>query len=95
VRFDAAASGTLKLDNSAAFTGVVSGFGGQDHLDLVDVAPSATVSYAANADGLGGVLTVSDGVRTANIALAGQYDPTGFHVANDHLGGSVIGYWLV
>ena len=95
VTFDAAASGTLKLDASAAFTGVISGFSNLDHLDLADIASTATVSYAASADGSGGVLTVSDGTHSANLALVGQYDPARFHVGDDHLGGSLVGYWLV
>jgi hypothetical protein len=95
VAFDAAASGTLKLDSSAAFTGVISGFGESDHIDLADIAGGATASYLANAAGSGGVLTVSDGTHTANLALSGQYDPAGFHLASDTLGGVLVGYWLV
>src|ERR1700686_1037441 len=44
------ATGTLKLDNAPSFTGVISGFGAGDHLDLSDIAfgTTATVSYSAN-----------------------------------------------
>jgi hypothetical protein len=94
VAFDANASGTLKLDQSSAFTGVISGFGALDHLDLVDIAAGATASYAADADGSGGVLTVSDGTHSAAIALAGRYDPSGFHLGDDHQGGLLVGYWV-
>ncbi len=42
-----AATGTLKLDNSANFTGTVSNFGGGNQLDLSDIgfAAGASMSY--------------------------------------------------
>ena len=57
IRFDASAAGTLKLDHSADFNGVVFGFDGNDILDFADIAMgSATLSYAANAQDTGGTL---------------------------------------
>jgi hypothetical protein len=77
--FDFGAAGTLKLDHSTDFTGTVSGFGAGDHLDLLDMvfANGATLNYAANQNGTGGTLSVSDGAHTANIVVLGQYDPAG------------------
>jgi len=91
--FAADASGMLKLDNSAGYTGTVTGFDGNDSIDLADVqAANATLSFAANADASGGTLTVSDGSHTANILLHGQYDPAAFHLAADSGFGVVVTY---
>ena len=74
---------------------MVSGFGGLTHLDLADIAAGGTVSYAANADGSGGVLTVTRREHSANLALTGHYDPNGFHVGADPLGRALVDYWIV
>jgi hypothetical protein len=94
VTLDAAATGTLKLGDSFDFSGVVSGFNGDDHLDLLDVAFGAatTASYVANQAGTGGTLSVTDGVHTANIALLGQYDPAAFQTEADGTTGTLISY---
>jgi hypothetical protein len=39
---------------------------------------------------LGGTLTVTDGVDTANIALIGQYTASEFALSNDGHGGTLI-----
>jgi hypothetical protein len=72
----------------------VSGFNGDDHLDLLDVAFGAgtTASYAANQAGTGGTLSVTDGVHTANIAFLGQYDAAGFQTEADKNTGTLISY---
>ena len=81
------------LDNSAGFTGTVTGFAANDQIDLADIqASSAVLSFAANGSGNGGTLTVNDGTHTANIALMGTYDPASFHLAPDHALGVVITY---
>ena len=94
VALDAQATGTIVLHDSFDFSGVVSGFNGDDHLDLLDVAFGAgtTASYVANQVGTGGTLSVTDGVHTANIALLGQYDPTGFQTEADKNTGTLISY---
>jgi hypothetical protein len=82
--FDAGATGTLKLDHAADFGGILSGFDHDDVLDLAGIlGASATLSYAENAQGTGGVLSVTDGSHTANIAFSGQYAASDFHVAAD------------
>ena len=83
--FAADATGTLKLDQSSGFTGTISGFGADDALDLADIAfdSNTTLGYSANADGTGGMLTVSDGTHNASIALLGQYVAAGFQVGSD------------
>jgi hypothetical protein len=92
--FDATAAGTLKLDDVFDFSGRISGFNQDDHLDLLDIAHGAgtTVSYTANADGIGGILSVSDGSHTATIGLVGQYDASGFTADSDGLGGTLVSY---
>ena len=92
VSFTAGLNGTLQLDQSQGFTGTVAGFGGQDQLDLGDIAfgANSTIGYAANADNSGGTLTVSDGVNTANIALLGQYMASSFATTSDGHGGTMI-----
>ena len=94
VTFDAGATGTLKLVNSFDFSGIVSGFNADDHMDLVDVAFGAgtSVSYAANQEGTGGTLSVTDGVHTANVALLGQYSADGFTAEADATSGTLLSY---
>ena len=92
--FTAGATGTLKLDQAESFTGSVSGFGAGDALDLTDIASGAnlTVGYAANADGTGGTLSISDGAHSASIALLGQFAASGFQVGSDAGSGTMVTY---
>src|SRR5207302_8414813 len=94
VALDAAATGTIVLHDSFDFSGVVSGFNGDDHVDLLDVAFGAgtTASYVANQAGTGGTLSVTDGIHTANITLLGQYDAAGFQTEADKTTGTLISY---
>jgi len=50
------------------------------------------MSYAANQQGTGGTLTVSDGTHTANINILGQNTADGFQAADDHHNGTLISY---
>ena len=88
------ASGTLQLDQSASFTGTISGFGDQNQLDLTDIAfsPNTTLGYSAisNSNNSGGNFTVSDGLHTANIALLGSYIASSFVTTSDGHGGTLI-----
>ena len=90
----AGASGTLQLDQSASFTGTISGFGSQDQLDLTDIAfsPNTTLGYSANSNSnnSGGNLMVSDSVHTASIALFGNYMASLFVTSSDGHGGTLI-----
>jgi hypothetical protein len=94
VTLDAGATGKIVLHDSFDFSGLVSGFNGDDHLDLLDVAFGAgtSVSYLANQEGNGGTLTVSDGAHTANISLLGQYSADGFTAAADDTFGTLLSY---
>ena len=93
VSFTGGGMGTLALDQSRSFTGTVAGFGGQDQIDLGDIAYSdvtTTLDYWMNADNSGGTLTVSDGTHTANLGLLGQYAASSFAMTSDGHGGTLI-----
>ena len=84
ITFDSTAEGTLVIDESADFRGMISGFDGNDTIDLTDILGSAaTATYTENAQGTGGILTVTDGSHTANIAFTGQYQTSDFHLGVD------------
>src|SRR5215470_14456246 len=93
VTFASGGGGTLQLDASVSFGGLVAGFGLPDHLDLGDIAfgSGTHVSFTEAGDNLSGTLTVTDGVHTANITLLGQYVAGQFTSANDGRGGTLIG----
>jgi hypothetical protein len=84
-------SGTLLLDSSWSFRGEVAGFGGQDRIDLADVAfgDQTTLGYARSS-AAAGTLTVSDGIHAARIALLGNYVASSFAAANDGHGGTLL-----
>jgi hypothetical protein len=97
VAFAAGSSGTLVLDQSFDFSGVVSGLTASNHLDLLDIsfAKGATLNYTTSADGSGGTLSVTDGTHTTNIALQGDFNPAGFQAQADHGTGTLISYHLL
>ena len=75
VTFNAGASGTLKLADAFDFSGIVSGFNQDDHIDLLAMAfwPIQTAGSVKNQAGTGGTLSVTDGAPRVNIALLGHY----------------------
>jgi hypothetical protein len=91
--FATGAAGTLKLDQSAASGGVISGFAAGDSIDLTDLAYASNLalSYADNGSG-GGTLTVSNGAQVVDLALLGQYAAAGFRAQSDPGGGTLITY---
>jgi len=94
VKFNAGASGTLKLADSFDFSGIVSGFNQNDHIDLLDMSFGAgtTAGYVENQAGTGGTLSVTDGAHTVNIALLGHYSAGDFTVAADHTTGTLLSF---
>jgi hypothetical protein len=86
----ASTTGTLKLDNSASFAGTVAGMSGQDTLDLTDINFASVGTPTFKGTSTGGVLTVSDGSHTANIALLGNYIASTFTVSSDGHGGTYV-----
>jgi large repetitive protein len=87
----AGATGTLKIDNSAGFSGQISGqLATGDVIDLADITsgPAATIGYSGNNSP--GTLTVSDGTHTASIALLGNYSLANFTASSDGHGGTSV-----
>jgi autotransporter passenger strand-loop-strand repeat protein len=87
-----AGGGTLQLDGSVSFGGVVAGFAVPDRLDLRDIAfgVGTMVSFTEANNGTSGTLTVMDGTHTANITLLGSYTPSQFSVSSDGNGGTAV-----
>ncbi|KRP98785.1 hypothetical protein AOQ73_20595 [Bradyrhizobium pachyrhizi] len=83
-------TGTLKLDNSASFTGTVAGMSGSDTIDFANInfANVQTPTFSGNASG--GTLTVTDGTVTASIALLGNYMASTFTASSDGHGGTSV-----
>ncbi len=81
-------TGTLKLGDAQAFAGLVSGPCGADAIDLSGFAygTSATATYLGNA--AGGTLTVTDGTKTARVALSGNYLSSSWTLSSDGKGGN-------
>ena len=91
--FATSGGGTLQLDASISFGGLVAGFGLPDNLDLRDIAyvsGTTTLSFTEASNNTSGTLTVSDGTHTANIALLGQYVVGQFNIASDGHGGTMV-----
>ena len=92
VSFADANAQTLQFDGVHQFTGTVTGMGLGDSLDFKAFDGAATLSYAANADGLGGVLTVVEGVDTIHVDLEGTYTEQAFTTSYDLEHGLVVKY---
>jgi hypothetical protein len=88
----AGSTGTLWLNQPSTFTGTVSGFKGQDVIDLPGIAFGAdtTLGYLPNSKGTGGTLSVADGALSAKIALLGNYIASSFALASDNHGGAMV-----
>jgi autotransporter passenger strand-loop-strand repeat protein len=78
----------------AALSAEFAGFAASDRFDLASFAfdKSETLSFVENSLKTRGTLTVSDGAMKATITVFGQYVAAGFHIATDHVAGSVITY---
>jgi hypothetical protein len=62
-----------------------------DSLDLTDLAfGSAHLSYSQGSNA--GTLTLSDGTHTALVSITGTFPGTGFHLASDGHGGTLVTY---
>ena len=87
----AGSTGTLKLDNSSTFIGTVAGMTGQDTIDLMDINFATAQTPVFSGDNTHGTLTVTDGTRTADLALLGNYLASSWTVSNDgHDGTNVV-----
>jgi hypothetical protein len=71
-------NGILKLLDPASFAGTVAGMTGQDTVDLANINPTKVQVPNYSGTASSGTLTVTDGSRSANIALLGNYLASSF-----------------
>lgn len=91
VSFANDAAGALTLNAASKFRGSVLGFGGENILNLADIAFGALTTLAyKRTDNKSGKLTVSDGEHTAKIQLLGQYTASSFAMSASPTGGTTI-----
>ena len=91
VTFATSGGGTLRLEDSLHFSGLVAGFGQPDLLYLKDIAfISGATSATWTQSGTSGTLAVTDGTNTADITLLGQYSTANFHVSSGGQGGTIV-----
>jgi glucose/arabinose dehydrogenase/uncharacterized cupredoxin-like copper-binding protein len=83
-------TGTLKLDDPSSFSGTVAGMSGQDTIDLASINFATVQSPTYSGDSSGGTLAVTDGARSANIALLGTYLASTFVASSDGHGGTSL-----
>ena len=83
--------GLLAFEDSASFHGSIVGFDSWSHIDFADISfsSSTTVGYSGNDSS--GILQVSDGAHSAQLALIGQYTAASFTLAGDGHGGTMLG----
>ena len=81
-------TGKLTLDQSQTFTGTIAGLTSSAPGDVVDLKDinftGATKTYVGTTTS--GVLTIKDGVHTANLSMIGDYTPSSFTLQNDGSG---------
>ena len=83
-------TGTLKLDNSASFSGTVAGMTGSDAIDFANINFANVHTPTFSGDSTHGTLTVTDGTVTASIALLGNYMASTFTTSSDGHGGTLV-----
>ena len=89
--FATSGGGTLLLESSLTFSGLVAGFGQPDRLDFRDIGFTSGVTSATwTQSGARGTLAVTDGTHTADITLLGHYVAADFHVQTDDHGGTIV-----
>ena len=86
----AGTTGTLKLQDAVLFTGLISGLSGADAIDLSGFAYGANVTATYLGNTTGGTLTVTDGAKTARIALSGDYLSSTWTLSSDGKGGTTV-----
>ena len=82
----AGTTGTLKLEDPLAFTGLISGLSGADAIDLSGFAYGANVTATYLGNATGGTLTVTEGTKTARVALSGNYLSSSWTLSSDGKG---------
>jgi hypothetical protein len=93
ITFAADAAGTLILKDAADFTGTISGFSGNDHIDLTNISyPIASVYNATYSSSTNiTTLAITDGTNTDAINLVGNYTiNTAWHFSGDGQDGTLL-----
>jgi Mg-chelatase subunit ChlD len=93
ITFAADAAGTLTLKDAADFTGTISGFSSNDHIDLTNISYSiASVSNASYSSSTNiTTLAITDGTSTDAIKFVGNYTiNTTWHFSSDGHGGTLL-----
>ncbi len=85
-------TGVLELAQSQSYAGTITGFSkaGGTSLDLGDIGFVSSTEATFSGTASGGVLTVTDGTRTAHIALRGDYRSSTFTASSDGHGGTIV-----
>ncbi|HXU99880.1 MAG TPA: hypothetical protein VG166_05225, partial [Caulobacteraceae bacterium] len=91
--------GLATIGDAAGFAGTIAHFASTDSLDvtgatidLSTVALNAKTKLSWSDEGTYGVLTVTDGTRTAHVAFAGRYDTASFTLKSDGGSGLDLGF---
>ena len=92
VAFVDASAQTLQIDGVHQFAGTVTGLGLGDSLNFTAFNNTAAVSYLENPDGLGGMLSVTEGADTLQINLVGHYIAPDFVTTYDTTHGLIVQY---
>jgi autotransporter passenger strand-loop-strand repeat protein len=88
--------GTLQLDASRSFAGLIAGFaspaGITEAIDLRDISFTAgtTKVVFTQTNNMSGTLTVTSGSQTTNLTLLGMYSTANFKLASDGAGGTLV-----
>jgi hypothetical protein len=93
ITFAADAAGTLTLKDAADFTGTISGFSSNDHIDLTNISYSiASVSNASYSSSTNiTTLAITDGTSTDALKFVGNYTiNTAWHFSSDGHGGTLL-----
>jgi hypothetical protein len=85
-------TGLLVLGDSQGYTGTIAHFSyvGGTALDLLDIAFVGRKQATYSGTVKGGVLTITDGAHTAEIAFTGDYRASQFYASDDGHGGVLI-----
>ena len=90
--FWASPAGDVFQGTSANLAGAhIANWSATDSLDITDLAPAHATLATMQATGLD-TLVLSDGSHTATVSLTGTFSASGFHLASDTHGGTVLTY---
>jgi autotransporter passenger strand-loop-strand repeat protein len=95
VSFSTDNGGSLVLDSSQTFTGLIAGFasppGVTEQIDLQDISFGAGTKVSFTQTSItSGTLTVTSGTETANLTLLGTYSTANFTLSSDGHGGTLV-----